>query len=134
MTTDLTILPKIFDNIIRVKNVFENASYPDHIGQYRVVSWRDLTTGFDSSTANNVPDLFVDPSSQMITCQLHTEVSGEFIRFTARGSGTEPKLKVYIEAKAADERRAEYLAGDVWNTLRDEWFQPETHGLVERLV
>lgn len=54
------------------------------------------------------------------------------MRLTLRGSGTEPKLKVYIEAKAETEERAQFLAKDVWDVLRAEWFKPEVNGLVEQ--
>lgn len=88
--------------------------------------------GYDSDTVDHLPTLHVDPSSHMITCKLLTPNKDEFIRFTVRGSGTEPKLKVYIEAKAENENRAESLAEDVWITLRKTWFTVE--GLTEKRV
>lgn len=106
--------------------------YPSHIGKYQVNSWRDLTMGYDSDTVDHLPTLHVDPSSHMITCKLLTPNKDEFIRFTVRGSGTEPKLKVYIEAKAENENRAESLAEDVWITVRKTWFTVE--GLTEKRV
>lgn len=140
ITPDATTLPFIFNHVIRVKNVGinNNKYYPSHIGKYKVIYWRDLTTGCDSSTPDNKPDLYVDETSQMITCKVIsescTDKDREFVRFTARGSGTEPKLKVYIEAKAATEKKSQDLADDLWRTLREEWFEPEKNHLVERLV
>lgn len=138
VTSDQKTLPSIFNNIIRVKNVPEGESSPTKIGNYSVKYWQDLTVGYDSSTPDHKPELYVDPASQMITCTVVPATSAvgtdEFIRFTARGSGTEPKLKVYIEARSPTASRAEYLASDVWDTLRNEWFQPEKHSLVERKV
>ena len=137
VTSDPATLPSIFNTIIRVKNVPQGGAYPTKIGTYTVKYWRDLTGGYDSGTADHKPELYVDPTSQMITCTVVPEgVAGDedFVRFTARGSGTEPKLKVYIEARSATAIRAEHLASNVWDTLRDEWFQPEIHGLVERKV
>lgn len=127
-------MDNIFNNTIRKKNVSPDQPYPPKIGNYKVFEWRDLTTGYDSATPDARPVLYVDPASQMITVKLITEQEGEYIRFTARGSGTEPKLKVYIEAKAATEIRSEELAVDVWNVLRSEWFNPDINGLVEKLV
>mgnify|MGYP002718823191 FL=1 len=57
-------------------------------GRFKVLRWRDLTEGYDSGTPDNKPDLPQDPTSQMITMWLDGGV-----RFTFRGSGTEPKVK-----------------------------------------
>jgi phosphoglucomutase len=135
ITPDPLTMNDIFNTIIRIKNVnYEIQKYPTHIGNYKVIYWRDLTTGFQSDTIDNIPELYVDSLSQMTTCNLYNGNEGELVRFTARGSGTEPKLKVYIEAKAANEERSQFLADDVWRTLRDEWFLPEKHNLIEKLV
>jgi phosphoglucomutase len=61
---------------------------PEMVGKRKVTWWRDLTTGFDSNTSDNRPTLPVDPGSEMITVELEGGV-----RFTVRGSGTEPKIK-----------------------------------------
>lgn len=65
--------------------------YPTKVGNLEITRWRDLTKGFDSSTPDGEPVLPIDPSSQMITCELEGGV-----RFTVRGSGTEPKIKSEI--------------------------------------
>ena len=122
----------IFDNVIRSND--SSIPYPKTLGNFSVIEWRDLTIGYDSTTKDNKPKLFVDPTSQMITCTLATGAENESIRFTARGSGTEPKLKVYIEAQASNEVRSLQLAEQVWVLLREEWFQPGKHELIERRV
>ncbi|TID21147.1 hypothetical protein CANINC_003427 [Pichia inconspicua] len=134
ITSSPNVIDRIFNETIRKKIVSDGQLYPSQIAYYKVCEWRDLTIGFDSSMHDGKPVLYVDPSSQMITVKLSTHRQDEYIRFTARGSGTEPKLKVYIEAKAKTEKRSEELAIDVWNVLRSEWFQPETNGLIEKLV
>jgi phosphoglucomutase len=65
-----------------------DSPHPTTLGQYKIIRWRDLTVGYDSATSSHLPDLPVSPDSQMITC----EVEGR-IKFTIRGSGTEPKIK-----------------------------------------
>lgn len=106
--------------------------YPSKIGKYKVLEWRDLTLGYDSSTKDNVPKLPSDPSSQMITVKLCDEI-GNKIRFTCRGSGTEPKLKVYIEAIARSESESSKLAQDCWDELKTSWFKPNKYGICEVL-
>lgn len=57
-------------------------------GRFNILRWRDLTEGYDSALPDHKPDLPEDPTSQMLTLWLEGGV-----RFTFRGSGTEPKVK-----------------------------------------
>lgn len=57
-------------------------------GTFKILRWRDLTEGYDSASPDDKPDLPEDPTSQMLTLWLEGGV-----RFTFRGSGTEPKVK-----------------------------------------
>ncbi|KAK0658811.1 putative phosphoribomutase [Lasiodiplodia hormozganensis] len=98
--------------------------YPENLGSRKILRWRDLTVGFDSATQDNVPTLPVDKGSQMITCELDGDV-----RFTVRGSGTEPKIKLYIECRAASSEEAQKGANEVLQDLLKEWFKPEENGL-----
>ncbi|KAI6863011.1 hypothetical protein KC334_g20611, partial [Hortaea werneckii] len=78
--------------------------------------------GYDSASAGGEegkPDLPVDASAQMITCELDNVV------FTARGSGTEPKIKLYIEGTASSSAEAKAAAQEVLQDLVREWFRPE---------
>lgn len=94
---------------------------PTELDSFKVVSWRDLTIGYDSSTPDKKAVLPVDPTSQMITGELQNE-DGQ-VRFTVRGSGTEPKIKVYIEGKAKSEKQAISNASACWASLRHHWFK-----------
>lgn len=67
--------------------------FPSRVSHRKVTRWRDLTIGFDSATHNNIPDLPVSSSSQMITFWLEGSDTDGGIRCTARASGTEPKIK-----------------------------------------
>lgn len=58
------------------------------LGKFKILRWRDLTEGYDSASSDHKPDLPEDPTSQMLTLWLDGGV-----RFTIRGSGTEPKVK-----------------------------------------
>ena len=66
---------------------------------------RDLTTGFDSKQKDQRATLPVDPASQMITFEF---ANGACL--TLRTSGTEPKIKYYLEVtekeRALCERRS----------------------------
>lgn len=67
-------------------------NYPTKLGEYDVAHVRDLTIGFDSQQMDQVALLPVSESSQMITFYLTNGAS-----VTLRTSGTEPKIKYYIE-------------------------------------
>lgn len=58
------------------------------LGSFKILRWRDMTEGYDSGTEDQKPALPIDKSSQMLTIWLDRDV-----RFTIRGSGTEPKVK-----------------------------------------
>ncbi len=69
-------------------------------------SIRDLTTGYDSSTEDHKPLLPVDPTIHMITyfewfsifeCSRLTFEPNSMV--TIRTSGTEPKIKLYLEVQ-----------------------------------
>ena len=106
---------KVFAEIRRLNN----GSRPEKVGESKIERWRDLTLGYDSSTIDNKPDLPVDASAQMITCELPDVVS------TARGSGTEPKIKLYIEARGPSSEEAKARADEILQDLLREWFKPE---------
>lgn len=106
---------KVFEDI-RSSNA---GSRPTKVGEREILRWTDLTRGYDSGTEDNKPLLPVDASAQMITCELQDVV------FTARGSGTEPKIKLYIEGKAGSAKEAKGLAEEVLRDLVAEWFREE---------
>lgn len=125
------------DDVLKTDKIFaeirssygNGRKFPEKIGKLNVLSWRDLTVGYESTTADNKPVLPSDPSSQMITAIVQDE-NERIARFTCRGSGTEPKLKVYIEGKSqVCEADAVQVARDCWQTLQDEWFHPEENQL-----
>lgn len=112
------------------KNVFtairgEGKRGPGIVGGRKVVWWRDLTLGWDSREEGGVPRLPVSKESEMVTVELEGGV-----RFTVRGSGTEPKVKVYIEVRGETMEAARRVVEEVKADLRREWFRPEATGLV----
>lgn len=113
------ITNKIFDSIRSLGDPF-----PTKLGSRKILSWRDLTKDYDSSTKDRKPVLPIDPSSQMIT--LETE---GHVRITVRGSGTEPKIKIYMECRCTKQETAKSTVLEVQKTLIKEWLKPEENGL-----
>lgn len=97
---------------------------PASVGDRAVLRWRDLTVGVDTGMPDQRPLLPVDASSQMISCELQGHV-----QFTVRGSGTEPKIKLYIEGRAGSSEQAKAAAEGVLSDLVTEWFDLDRYGL-----
>lgn len=130
---DLKKTAHIFTKTIRA-GYDATRDHPRTLGDFVVTEWRDLTVGYESSSSDRKPVLPTDSTSQMITAvlRLPNSQSDEKVRFTCRGSGTEPKLKVYIEGVSrTSEEIAVMLAQKCWATLRDLWFKPVENGLQE---
>lgn len=115
---DMIVTSAVFDQVRQI-----GTPYPKHVGGRSVVRWRDLTVGYDSSTDDNTPTLPVSESSQMITCWLQKiEGADEGIRFTVRASGTEPKIKIYLECHSNDPISVERGATQMLERIKMEWF------------
>lgn len=67
------------------------------LDSFKILRWRDMTEGYDSGTPDGKPVLPVDSGSQMLTLWLDRDV-----RFTLRGSGTEPKVKCKFPSKESE--------------------------------
>ncbi|KAF8357845.1 hypothetical protein PRIPAC_92840, partial [Pristionchus pacificus] len=111
----------------------KDLKFPEHIGKEVVKYVRDLTVGYDNSQPGNKPLLPLSTSSEMVTFTLE---NGSIA--TLRASGTEPKIKYYIELKTAPGKNQEDLSSvleelsvlerDVVSTL----LRPNQFGLIPR--
>ncbi|KAG0241492.1 hypothetical protein B0O80DRAFT_443510 [Mortierella sp. GBAus27b] len=101
--------------------------YPTHIGPHKVVNVRDLTLGYDPSKEGGVPTLPVSAAAQMITFYLENGCV-----FTLRTSGTEPKIKYYLEVSASTLQDAESQAKDIEAAMCEQLLEPKANGLQYR--
>ncbi|CAG9760995.1 unnamed protein product [Ceutorhynchus assimilis] len=115
----------------RIRNYRGAKTYPTGIlnDKYKIVSIRDLTTGYDNSQPDNKAILPVSSSSQMITF-----VFDNGLHITLRTSGTEPKIKYYSELCMTPEVKnrsvAEATLKEMVTAICEEFFEPEKHGLI----
>jgi phosphomannomutase len=81
---------------------------------YRVIHVRDLAKGQSGIDTMNIPTLqpTLPRTSMMITFYLDSN-----IKITLRASGTEPKLKYYVEAFGNNETEVEQILNDVVNRI-----------------
>ncbi|QRW24153.1 phosphoglucomutase/phosphomannomutase, alpha/beta/alpha domain protein [Rhizoctonia solani] len=106
------------------------SQYPKSIGGLTVTDIRDLTTGhgFDSSAPapDYAPSLPVS-GGHMITFKAKGD--GIAIVLTVRTSGTEPKIKYYLEGSGSTREQVTKALARVVDELRDEWMQAKLHNL-----
>jgi len=117
---DPVLLSKIFNRLRQDKK------YPTEIGRWKVKRVRDVTIGYDSGEADLKSKLPVTPGTEMITFFLENGCV-----CTIRGSGTEPKLKYYIELNGAFDKKADVDAehAELVSTLPYILLQPKENGL-----
>jgi len=102
------------------------------IGGLRIRSTRDLTTGFGYDSSN--PPTFT-PSlplsgGHMITFRAGDAITdGAAVILTIRTSGTEPKIKYYLEGKGQDPHVIGKVLNGVVGELRSSWMGEEANGL-----
>jgi len=106
---DQKVINAFFDNI-RYGDVKEPSDdpnyeyklkYPKEFGGKKIINIRDLTIDYDSSTPDH--KALLPRSSQMITFRLDSNDCA----ITLRTSGTEPKIKYYIELSGESREIAE---------------------------
>src|SRR5271167_787138 len=78
----------------KLRHQTSKLSYIRNVGEYGITRINDISLEYDSKRDALPEDKSVSPSSEMITFELN----GNTV-MTLRGSGTEPKLKYYIESK-----------------------------------
>eukprot|EP01083_Nonionella_stella_P083236 230077_1 len=103
-----------------------DSSYPTACGTHKVSSIRDVTTGYDSSRPDKKSVLPVCPNAHMITFFFENGAV-----CTLRNSGTEPKIKYYLECKdASSQSDARSLVDTMTQCMIDEFLQPDVFGLI----
>jgi phosphomannomutase len=98
--------------------------YPQTCGEFAIRHIRDLTTGYDSMQSDKKAKLPTSSSTQMITFFFENGAT-----CTIRGSGTEPKLKFYIEHHGTDERATLDVLTKVHRAIVDHFLRPLHYGL-----
>ncbi|KZV59647.1 hypothetical protein PENSPDRAFT_678913 [Peniophora sp. CONT] len=104
----------------------EHPSYPKSIGELSVTSIRDLTVGYDSSNPPYKPTL---PLSSGHMVQFRAADANAKITLTIRTSGTEPKIKYYLEGSSKDAASVAPVLAGVVRELADEWMQAGPNNL-----
>ena len=89
-----------------------NGQYPTEVNGFKIAHVRDLTVGYDTSTTDNKTTLPASTASQHLT---FTFANGCVANL--RGSGTEPKLKFYVELHGPDKNEVRLSASPLNNSV-----------------
>lgn len=112
----------------KMKSIFDairnNGKYPEKCGEFEISNIRDLTTGYDSMQKDKKAILPTSKSTQMITFFFANGAT-----CTIRGSGTEPKLKYYIEYHDADKQKATETLARLHKAIVDNFLRPTHYDL-----
>jgi len=130
--TDPSTVDMIFARI-RSWNADEHASpspsYPLEIANLTVTSVVDLTIGYDSTNPPTYKPSLPLSSGHMIQLSAENKTDGTRIVLTTRTSGTEPKIKYYLEGCGKDAESVSVLLQKVVTEIGDIWLEAGRHGL-----
>src|SRR5690606_205330 len=112
---------KVFHHI----RTIHEGNYPIQLGKFKIKYIRDLTLGYDNSQPDCKAILPTMPKDHMITFTFEDDSV-----LTLRNSGTEPKLKFYIECfDKNDVKIAESKARELLQAMTNDWVKPNEFGL-----
>ncbi|KAH9857791.1 phosphoglucomutase first 3 domain-containing protein [Lenzites betulinus] len=128
--------PRTIDTIFARLRNYDGASaaggtphYPTTLAGLAVTRVRDLTVGYDSGNAPSYKPELPLSSGHMLQFRAESAADGTRITLTTRTSGTEPKIKYYLEGSGKDIQVVDQLLRKVVQELADEWMEADKHGL-----
>ncbi|KAL4249554.1 phosphohexose mutase family protein [Abortiporus biennis] len=104
-------------------------SYPTCIAGLTVNRVVDLTVGYDSANAPSFKPSLPLSSGHMIQFRAESLQDGTRITLNIRTSGTEPKIKYYLEGSGKNAAIVGPLLKRVVDELAGEWMQAKQNGL-----
>ncbi|KAJ7849080.1 hypothetical protein B0H14DRAFT_2766071 [Mycena olivaceomarginata] len=124
---DPSTIDKIFERL-RSYHSDSKPAYPQEIAGMTITSVVDLTTGYDSTNPPTYQPSLPLSSGHMIQFRAKQE-DGTKVVLTTRTSGTEPKIKYYIEANGMDPTAVQDVLVKVVEELGTTWMEAEKHHL-----
>lgn len=128
-------IAKIFDTL---RTSGPSGSYPSRLAEWEIATLKDITKGYDSSASTNdyrLTSLPTDASGQMLSFSLtpaRDEVDTDGVHGligTIRTSGTEPKIKYYLEGWGTDREDVGRALQGLRDAIAREWMKVEEEGL-----
>ncbi|GAM22130.1 hypothetical protein SAMD00019534_053050, partial [Acytostelium subglobosum LB1] len=108
--------PKMVAIFNKIRN---NRNFPTKCGRFEIERVRDLTIDYDDGFPDKKARLPVSTSTQMITFYFKNGAIA-----TLRGSGTEPKLKYYVEMIGQDKAHVQQELAELVQCIINEFLRP----------
>lgn len=125
--------PTIDSIFARLRNFSHSASdsskYPTEIAGLSVTRVVDLTTGYDNANPPSFKPSLPISSGHMVQFRAGDKAKGVKIALTIRTSGTEPKIKYYLEGNGCDREIVVSTLREVVDELGDKWLEAKRHNL-----
>lgn len=106
-----------------------SSSYPTELAGLSVTRVVDLTTGYDSANPPSFKPSLPISSGHMIQFRAEDKDKGVKIALTIRTSGTEPKIKYYLEGNGHDREIVVSTLREVVDELGEKWLEAKSHNL-----
>lgn len=109
-----TVLPGK-DGVAKMQSIMEKlrANTPKEIGGLRVTAFRDYKTGVRQDFVSNINEQMGLPESNVLYYELE---NGNWV--CVRPSGTEPKIKLYVNANAVNDKEANILVDKITDAAK----------------
>jgi len=122
--------PSTIDIIFKHLRYYKDSSltYPEEIGGLRVTRVVDLTVGYDSGNPPSFKPRLPLSSGHMIQFRAENE-DQLYVVLTIRTSGTEPKIKYYLEGNSRDRQAVVALLPRIVEELGGVWLEAKKHRL-----
>ncbi|KIM48987.1 hypothetical protein M413DRAFT_438147 [Hebeloma cylindrosporum] len=126
---DSQLTNRIFTDIRNREPHLTSASYPKTLASLCINRIVDLTTGYDSGNPPSYTPSLPLSSGHMIQIRAGSEVLGINLVLTLRTSGTEPKIKYYLEGSGKDAKTVDSLLSKAVADISENWVQANKHGI-----
>ncbi|KAJ3842905.1 hypothetical protein F5878DRAFT_606469 [Lentinula raphanica] len=126
---DPPTIDTIFARLRNYNGLNSGADYPRNIAGLDITSVVDLTTGYDSNNPPTYQPSLPLSSGHMIQFRGEQKTDGTKIVLTIRTSGTEPKIKYYLEGNGKDSAQVSKLLTRVVSELGTDWMQATVYNL-----
>jgi len=127
--------PKITDEIFTQIRPKSDPSaidgYPRTLGGLAVTRIIDLTTGYDSGNPPTYTPTLPLSSGHMIQIRASNEDESLNLVLTLRTSGTEPKIKFYLEGKGQKPEAVDLLLSTAITNISNDWIQAPKYGITK---
>ncbi|EAU88422.2 phosphoglucomutase 1 [Coprinopsis cinerea okayama7 len=119
----------IFNRIRNFTDSEKDRSFPPSIAGVPIVSVVDLTLGYDSRNPPTFKPSLPLSSGHMLQFRAGRPEDSVKIILTTRTSGTEPKIKFYMEGSGKDLAEVERVLKSAVDELSEVWMEAEKNGL-----